>query len=99
MNVYRQHSKSSARGGIALGLLVALAAAIGASEARADDVTAYASSLANQLAAEKAALDGAMRQAAAKANRSLDQDTKAALERKVKPVELARAPTLPRGQG
>ena len=99
MNVYRQHSKSSARGGIALGLLVALAAAIGASEARADDVTAYASSLASQLAAEKAALDGAMKMAAANANRALDRDTKAALERQVKPVKVARAPKSARGRG
>ena len=98
MNTLRQHSNSSARGAIALGLLVALAAAIGASEARPDEVIAYAESLAPQVAAEKSELDGAMRSTAATATRSLNKELKTALARQIKPIKLAAAP-VKRGRG
>jgi len=98
MNTVIHQSTIRARG-LALGLLLMTALAVGTTPARADEVTAYGAYPAEQLAAQRSALDGSMQRTAELAQRALAAQLKLSLKQQVRPTKVAMTSKTERGRG
>lgn len=98
MNTVLNQSTIRAQG-LALGLLLMTALAVGTMPARADEVTAYGAYPARQLAEQRSALDASMQRTAELAQRALAAQVKLSLKQQARPTKVAMTIKQTRGRG